>query len=167
MHNAWTVFFHATWEWLLTPATWAAVLLPGAFSAGYLWRYGASRCEALGVLLSVSLSFFTARLVTLDGDLQLHDHPWFAMAVVTLAGLRVYLPPVARAYALCWLSLTLSDVACMLWLGAGHPDVQLPRGIGGAGLGDALFAQPAWLALGLLGLQAARTWSERKRRDAH
>lgn len=156
MSPTWQLFLQITLEWLKTPTTWYAVLGPGLFSVSYLLRSGASRIEALSVLLGAALSVYTSNLLEVDGALELHDPGWYCIGVLVLAGLRLYLPPAGKAYALCWLVLVLSDVTSMLLVSASYPEVQLPRGIGGAGIHDALYFKPMMLALGLLLLDWAR-----------
>lgn len=149
----------ATLEWLMQPSTWIAVLGPALISAWALGQRKPSLFEGLFLACGILVTHASAELREVGDYLQLHASSIFAMTLVGLAGLRLYLPNPLRAYALTWIVVFVSDVTATAWLSRDMPEVNLPLGLGGAGLGDALFVEPLIVAAGiwLLGWARGRT----------
>lgn len=147
---------HATLEWMTYPSTWVAVLGPALMSAWALRSARLSRLEALFLAWGVLVTHASAELRRVDATLELHASSAFAMVLVGLVGLRLYVPSPLRAYALTWLVLFVSDLTATAWLTRHMPEVNLPVGIGGAGFADALFVEPLVVAGGVWLLALAR-----------
>jgi hypothetical protein len=77
-------------EWLATPATWVAVLLPAAVAAYVFRTRGHTGTEGLLVLAGIVVTHFSSELVENGPWLELHSTSLFPMALVVLAGLRLY-----------------------------------------------------------------------------
>jgi hypothetical protein len=144
-------------HWLLQPQTWVAVVLPATLSLIFLTRHRVTALDLWLVFFGVLTETLTSQLQSVDGVYELHVQSWFACGITLLVGLRLYLPAIGKAYALTWLVSILSDFFSMTRLEPTlEGPLQLPIGIGGAGLGDALFVTPLLLAAGLWLLQCVR-----------
>lgn len=157
-----SLLWAVTCAWLAEPSTWVAVLGPGVLSAWAFWRHSLSRREFLLLLLCIALGVLSSRLTEHDGMLALYSHPWLPLCILAGAAVRHYLPKALKAYAMCWVCAFGVDVVAMTVHSQRLPEVRLPYGIGGAGLGDGLFIEPLSVAVGLGLLHLARRWDERR-----
>ena len=140
-------------------------MLPGTISAFAIWRHRLSLLEIGALLLGIAGACALSTIHEFEGGTELHATPVFTYALIIGAGLRWYLPPLWKSFALCWVVLVASDFIVMHLSADVVEGVRLPVGIGGAGFGDALFVEPLVLVAGLLALQYAR-YRQRLRRQA-
>jgi hypothetical protein len=98
-------------------------------------------------VLALLVSYLTARWVVTSEVEQLYIFSTFSVACAVLLFKRFYVPP-ALAFALTFFSLWLVDVAQGLCraLECDAPIEHFYRGVGGAGLGDALVLVPLMTA---------------------
>lgn len=155
-----STLFLDTQYWLAQPQTWVAVALPALISGVYLARERLNKLDLFLVFAGIMAETLLARLVEVEGTRELHTAPVFACLLAVLVGIRMYIPDIGKAYALTWVVSITSDFFGMMRLTStvGEP-VHLPIGIGGAGVGDALFVVPIVLAVGLAVLSLVRRQS--------
>lgn len=133
-------------EYLLRPSTLIAVVLP--MCVGICWwtltaRFRLSRFEFDAFVLGTAISILCAVWRETDGVLSLHMLPGYALVLAVAPA--AYRPDPSRAYLLTWASMFIADAvsaAKYFLLNTGEIHRTFYWGLGGAGVGDALFIVP-------------------------